>query len=400
MKNSSASAEDSPRDSKSGSPNYKRLKNKLRNSIRKSRNYFKRADVSSASQDKKRAVKSSANVCSSICNYPMAHDESVYRKIHSQLQSAISQESLSPNIRRLIHIDNQICHQQNIRGNLVEVLDICRASKEFRNSSELIESEHLMLVSNLKEFAAKEELIRLWESRNVEENASDSAHATLSVVYLELILRDDAIYEAHFNYYYVCVLSYRDQIEYSAPKERDENRVLFNDLKIIFRQLPANFEIKAEVFVLRLRKNVKLTDGGKVIDSNSSHSSRFRFHGRTILRTVDLVVNKQSQYPAQRNMQKDASGGFIFTMYDIIDGELDLHGGDLNNLRREALVGFQLKIALPPGEDCSGFLNVAQTKWKWDRLWCRVDGFKLNFWPYPTDIPGMVRTFAEQRYVL
>lgn len=385
-----SSADTSPKSSKNGSPNYKKMKNKLRNSIRKSRNYFKRADSANVSHDESRDVETQQNLCSSICNYPKAHDERVYKTIHTELQSALTEKHLPSETLRLIQIDNRICHQQNVRRELNDALEICRASKEFRNSSELIESERLMLVSILKEFAAKEELTRLWQLKNVNDSIN-SSHATLSVVYLELMLREDAIYETHFNYYYVCVLSYRDKVECSAPKERKGNRVIFNDLKFQFRHLPADFVVRCEVFVLRLRKNQKFSDEKKNMQIfNGASSSRFRFHGRTVVRSVDLAINKHKQYPAQRNLRKEANGNFLFTMYDIIDGELDLYGGDLNNLRREALVGFQVEIEFPTGDDCCGFLNVAQKKWKWDRLWCRADGFKLNFWPYPQEFSGVV----------
>lgn len=367
------------------------MKNKLRNSIRKSKGYFKRADVGNMSHDESQNADPSRNMCSSICNYPKAHDEPIYKTIHSELQLALAQENLCSDTLQLIQIDNRVCHQQNVRRELNDALEICRTSKEFRNSSELIESERLMLVSILKEFAAKEELTRLWHLNENYKQSLNTSHATLSVVYLELMLREDAIYETHFNYYYVCVLSYRDKVECSVPKERKGNRVIFNDLKFQFNQLPSNFDVRVEIFVLRLRKNQKFSDEKKNVQiPNVSSSSRFRFHGRTILRSADLTINKHKQYPAQRNLRKESNDSFVFAMYDIIDGELDLYGGDLNNLKREALIGFQIEIEFPSGADCSGFLNVAQKKWKWDRLWCRIDGFKMNFWPYPQEYSGVV----------
>lgn len=389
----STSTETSPKSSKSGgSPNYKLIKQKLRESFRKGKNYLKRSDHTSVSPSKSGVVTSQA--CPIICNYPKAHDENLYRTIHDELQLLASDPSVSAKTLQLIQLDNRILHQRNVRRELSDALEICRSNKEFQNSTELIESERLMLVSNLKELAAKEELTR--RRQFPADQTALSSEALLNVVYFELQLRDDTIFDAHFNYYYVIVLTHRDKVECSPSKERHGNRVIFNDLKIQFAHLAPDFGVRAEVFVLRLRKNQRLSGSESKCSAstealNVPQSSRFRFHGRTILRAEDLAQNRDKQFPAQRKLRRDENGQFVLTMFDIVDGQLDLYGGELNNLKRNCLVGFQIEIGFRAPDECKGFLDVAQKKWKWDRLWCRIDGFKMNFWHYPQEIQGSVR---------
>lgn len=334
----------------------------------------------------------SARPCSSICNYPKSHDEKLYKTIHATLLG-LPDGALTTKEKKLLKLDERILHHQSIRHELSDALEMCRATKEFQNSPELIESERLILVSNLKELAAKEELTRLWQidSDDVATTAANG-RCILSIVYAEFALKEDAIYDTHFNYFYVCVLSHRDTIECSSVKERVGNRVIFNDLQVQFTDLRSSFEVRVEMFVLRLRKNQRHSSSSKNTDSlgtGNSTASRFRFHGRTTLTSCDLSQNKRKQFPAQRNLRKnEQNGSMVFTMYDIVKMDMQLHG-DMNNLNGDALIGFQNEIAFGAIEHC-GFVDIAQKKWKWDRLWCRIDGFRINFWAYPQDATNSV----------
>lgn len=338
--------------------------------------------------------------CSSICNYPKSHDEKLYKTIHSKLVNLpASGGVLTAKEKKLLQLDDRISHHQSIRHELHDALERCRSTKEFQNSPELIESERLILVSNLKELAAKEELTRLWQ---IDDDDIAVTTATgrnvLSIVYAEFPLKDDAIYDTHFNYFYVCVLSHRDNIEFSSVQERNGNRVIFNDLQVQFTDLSPAFEVRVEVFVLRLRKNQRhsrIASSSKNGDSSgvgNAVASRFRFHGRTVLTSRDLSQNKRKQFAAQRNLRKsEKNDDMVFTMYDIVKMDMRLHG-DMNNLSGEALIGFQSEITFGTVEH-SGFVDMAQKKWKWDRLWCRIDGFRMNFWAYPQDATNSVNSF-------
>lgn len=341
----------------------------------------------------------SAQPCSSICNYPKSHDEKLYKTIHSKLLELPTGGVHTAKEKKMLKLNDRIAHHQSIRHELSDALEMCRSTKEFQNSPELIESERLILVSNLKELAAKEELTRLWQidSNDV---ATPDGRCVLSVVYAEFALKEDAIYDTHFNYFYVCVLSHCDTIECSTVKERDGNRVTFNDLQVQFTDLSSAFEVRVEMFVLRLRKNQCHTSIGfsskhtePAPSTGNASASRFRFHGRTTLTSHDLSQNKRKQFAAQRNLRKnEQNDSMVFTMYDIVKMDLQLHG-DMNNLSGDMLIGFQNEITFDSIEH-SGFVDIAQKKWKWDRLWCRIDGFRMNFWAYPQDAANSVNKYS------
>lgn len=334
-----------------------------------------------------------AQPCSSICNYPKSHDEKLYKEIHSKLAELPVDGVLTSKEKTLLQLDDRILHHQSIRHELSDALEMCRSTKEFQNSPELIESERLILVSNLKELAAKEELTRIWQIET-DDVATSTANGrcVLSIVYAEFALKEDAIYDTHFNYFYVCVLSHRDTIECSSVKERNGNRVIFNDLQVQFTNLSASFEVRVEVFVLRLRKYQRHSGSSKNTESlgvGNASASRFRFHGRTTLASHDLSQNKPKQFPAQRNLRRsEQNDSLVFTMYDIVKMEMQLHG-HMNNLTGDTLIGFQNEITFGRIAH-SGFVDIAQNKWKWDRLWCRIDGFRMNFWAYPQDAANSV----------
>lgn len=398
-----SSTNTSPKNSKSNSPNFKLIKNKVRDSFRKSKNYLRSEskrwsdrllDSSRGAADTSHdASVTLAQPCSSICNYPKSHDEKLYKAIHSNLVELPADGVLTSKEKILLQLDDRILHHQSIRHELSDALEMCRSTKEFQNSPELIESERLILVSNLKELAAKEELTRLWQIESDDVRTSTAnGRCVLSIVYAEFALKEDALYDTHFNYFYVCVLSHRDTIECSSVKERNGNRVIFNDLQVQFTNLSPSFEVRVEIFVLRLRKYQRHSGSSKNTDTlgvGNASASRFRFHGRTTLTSRDLSQNKTKQFPAQRNLRKsEQNDSMVFTMYDIVKREMQLHG-HMNNLNGDTLIGFQNEITF----GCiahSGFVDIAQNKWKWDRLWCRIDGFRMNFWAYPQDAANSV----------
>lgn len=328
-----------------------------------------------------------------ISNYPKMYDEKLYNSIHSQIASIPMTSRLSPSEIQLVKLEEKINHQHNIRQELRCALQICRSTKEFQNSAELVESERLMVLSNLKECVAKEELIRLC-SQNAMELMRDTSRGTINIAYLEFSLKDDALYDTHFNYFYFCVCSYHDQIECTSVIERKGNRVIFSNFNIQFIDVMSDFEIRIEVFVLRLRKNLPHnnheTKNYKKLESDAE-LSRFRFQGRTIMISKCLSnkgFDRITQHNTPRNLRKTSTGDYIYTMYDIKSQDMTLYG-DINNLNRAITLGFQNEITFD-SSNVNGFLNIAHTKWKWDRLWGRLDGFFMHFWTYPQDASYLV----------
>ena len=85
----------------------------------------------------------------------------------------------------------------------------------------------------------------------------------------EFPLKDVAIFDQLFNYFYVVVCTYKNQVKATLAIERKkEGVVYFRNTEIKFVNLEADYEIKIEIFELRLRKNVR----------NYSHESKFHLN--------------------------------------------------------------------------------------------------------------------------
>lgn len=66
----------------------------------------------------------------------------------------------------------------------------------------------------------------------------------------------------------------------------------------------------------------------------------------------------------------------------------------MNTLCDSLKIGYQEQLFFADSK-ANGFLNIADAKQKWDRLWCRIDGFSMNFWNYPQDANDTVRVKNE-----
>lgn len=186
-------------------------------------------------------------------HYNDKNAEKVYDYWRAKLTCAESHTSLHE--RHILDLVNQITTQRTIKKQLKTALSVCRSSKEFESSAELIEAERLLLVSNLKEAAAKKELLEL---ENIEQYAnvqrSTENFGTVCFTDFEFPLRDAALYDTLYNYFYVVVCTYKDQIKSSFAKERSGSKVIFQNFEIKFWEVQPDYQIKVEVFVLCLRK--------------------------------------------------------------------------------------------------------------------------------------------------
>lgn len=160
------------------------------------------------------------------------------------------------NMVEIEHLIDVIRKQQCARNQVQSALDVCRSTDEFHNSRELIEAEQLMLMTCLKECSALEQLIALWQNgcEHSDAKAISLGTGTFTIKYLEFRLTNDSIFDAHFNYFYLCVCTYQDQVVFTMAKERASNSIIFNDIRLQFTNLMADFRIRVEVFALRLRK--------------------------------------------------------------------------------------------------------------------------------------------------
>lgn len=239
------------------SPSLKSIKSKFRNSFRIDGRKAIAKNESFATDglgsDETSEVKSCASTSSGSSTD--LQRKKLFESICSRFET-MPNESLA-NGARMKGLIEQIRQQQQMRKSILNALEVCRTNSEFHNSRELVEAEQLMLMSSLKECSALEKLIELWQSDSkMVERVNDLGDGVLTIKYLEFELKVDTIFDTHFNYFYVCVCSYRDQVEFTDSKERTDNRIVFNNLKIQFHSLTPDFEIRVEIYALRLRKNL------------------------------------------------------------------------------------------------------------------------------------------------
>lgn len=177
------------------------------------------------------------------------------QKVQSPLAAAPSMIEIPDQF--MLKLTNQITAQREIRNQLKHAIKICRTTKEFECSSELIEAERLMLLSAKMETCAKLELTRI----DYEEYGLTASPAkcvgTVTIKKIEFDLKSEEMLEQIFQLSYICICSYRDQVVATHSQERNGNKVKFNDIGIKIESLNSTFEIKFEVYVLRLPRQLR-----------------------------------------------------------------------------------------------------------------------------------------------
>lgn len=249
------------------SPSLKAIKTKFRNSFRmdakKPIRTDKNASFMSAGLDLNESSDVKSFTSSSSGSSKDLQRKKVFDSICSRLESMPNDGRV--NGTEITNLIGKIRQQQEMRKSIENALRICRTTSEFHNSRELIEAEQLMLMSNLKECSALEKLVLLWQSDNdqtidqtVSEQEKRLGEGVLTIKYLEFELNNDAIFDTHYNFFYVCVCTHNGQVAVTEAKERNGNRIAFKNLKIQFTNLMADFEIRVEIYALRLRKNAPI----------------------------------------------------------------------------------------------------------------------------------------------
>lgn len=255
--NSSPSSSDKMR--MNGSDIYRSLKDRLRSSFRKSKRFIKNEHrkIANLFDEKSNVKREDGNrVAFNLGDYQRKYESEVdAEEIYQSLSNAGSLTEL--NNQFLAELVNQIKTQCDLKKQLKQALAVCRNTREFECSSELIEAERLMLLSTLKETAARNELSKIDYNGN-EKLLSDSKKVgVVALNHFEFPLKETAMNDMLFNYFYLIVCSYKNQVKASLAKERYEDRVCFRNCEIKFHDLDADYEIRVEVYVLRLRKNAR-----------------------------------------------------------------------------------------------------------------------------------------------
>ncbi|XP_052898638.1 uncharacterized protein LOC128305295 [Anopheles moucheti] len=272
--------------STSGTAVMRNLKEKLRSSFRKSRTFIKheRQRIANYLLEDRSSSKSPSSTTSSPRRHTMreTHANTIghkqggrtsdRRKQESDIESDDMYQSFTQGSNSIVtgssmtelstqHMNDlmqQIIRQSDARKQLKQAVAICRSTREFECSPELIEAERLLLVATQKETAVRNELNKIDYLTNGMTLAEGKRVGTVTLNNFDFPLKETAVRDAMFNYFYVVVCTYKHEVKATIAKERHtDGRVYFRDCPIQFKNLDANYEIKVEVFVLQLRKNVK-----------------------------------------------------------------------------------------------------------------------------------------------
>lgn len=95
-----------------------------------------------------------------------------------------------------------------------------------------------------------------------------------------------------------------------------------------------------------------------------------------------LRSHTSSSYHLPRKLKRVSATKYELASDGLVSSAIILCGQ--KTLCDSIKIGYQEKIYLTDSK-ANGFLNLADTKQKWDRLWCRIDGFAMHFWKYPQD---------------
>ncbi|KFB48573.1 AGAP005783-PA-like protein [Anopheles sinensis] len=478
------------------------LKDKLRSSFRKSKSFIKSerqrfanylleerssgkgstsssCSSSTSSSPRKREGKAQAQARASVTGSDPDSD-GMYRSV---ADGSNSSAIVSTNGGSMTELSNQymselilqIKRQADARKQLKQAVAICRGTREFECSQELIEAERLLLLATLKETAARNELGRIDYAANGMTLAKRKRVGVLALNHFEFPLKETAISDALFNYFYVVVCTYKDQVKGTVAMERrSDGRVYFRDCEIRFHDLDADYEIRVEVFVLRLRKNMKnysfesryhldkdsqkrplgcpsptkkLREAGRMLSFRSSSPksfdfdnefSRFKSQGFLTLTSFTLLTSSSSggesaelggtfdaTYATARTaeVRSEQPTATFLSVPDETE-QSSVHGPyysvssnfqqlirrqgnenvflveDFKYLTLDSMaytsnmagtIGMSVNSEVRfERSDVCGFLDVGEKGdgsdvISWNRRWCKVNGFALEFWNYPQE---------------
>ncbi|XP_052873714.1 uncharacterized protein LOC128279034 [Anopheles cruzii] len=457
------------------------LKQKLRSSFRKSKSFIKTERQRIANyirEERNGSSKNSASSSSSASSSPSRQqqrrpEEETDETYHSLADSArtgsvVAAGSMMELSNQFLgELITQIKQQSDARKQLKQALAICRTTHEFECSTELIEAERLLLLATLKETAARNELSKIDYATNGMTVADRKRVGKVALNHFEFPLKDTAIGDTLFNYFYIVVCTYKHEVRATPAQERrTDGRVYFRDCEIVFRDLDADYEVRVEVFVLRLRKNVKnisfenryhldkdskrtascpspskfRRQAGKMLSFRASSPknfdfdnefSRFKSQGFLTLTSFTLVssnvgvgderagsplgqtidgtyltaaTNNSSTataalldddsptspyYSVSSNFQKmirRQGNQNVFLVEDFKYLALDSMAYTSN---MSGTIGMSVSSEVRfEGSDVHGFLDVGEKvddRINWNRRWCKINGFTLEFWNYPQE---------------
>ncbi|XP_058065934.1 uncharacterized protein LOC131215559 [Anopheles bellator] len=333
--------------SSTGGAVMRNLKQKLRSSFRKSKSFIKTERQRIANyirEERSGSSKNSASSSLSSSSSPTRQqrrqeeetDEMYHSLADSERTSMVAGSMMELSNQFLGELITQIKQQGDARKQLKQALAICRTTHEFECSTELIEAERLLLLATLKETAARNELSKIDYATNGMTVPDRKRVGKVALNHFEFPLKDTAIGDTLFNYFYIVVCTYKHEVRATLAQERrTDGRVYFRDCEIVFRDLDADYEIRVEVFVLRLRKNVKNIsfENRYHLDKESKRTatcpspSKFRRAGKML----SFRTSSPKNFDFDNEFSRFKSQGFLtltsFTLVSSNVGEGDERAG-------------------------------------------------------------------------
>ncbi|KAH8272947.1 hypothetical protein KR018_012255, partial [Drosophila ironensis] len=336
---------------------YRLLKDALRRSYRKGKDFFR--------AEKQRLTHS----------FNMSRDQS--NQTEGELDSSIY---YSFNLDSLLN-DSLTTNEQ-----LAQAVSICRQMPELEISAEMVEAERLLLFSSLRKSVAA--------PRSEEALAARRQTQCLLIDAMQLPVRADVNQDMFFNYHYICTFECEGRIRSTQSVECQNGSALFRDCGLEFysSDKAESLELHCQIFMLRLRKVSTLSlepakslrrGSGNLGSSNSSSSagsgseqimSRFRLHASFSLRPMDLA-------PFDLVASETKTGDKI-CLRSSRSWQLPIKSHTRStNLGPGISITGRVDLRLPKTR-YAGYLNVQdpRNQHNWNRRWCSLDGVQLSVW--------------------
>uniref|UniRef100_A0A1A9WQI6 PH domain-containing protein n=1 Tax=Glossina brevipalpis TaxID=37001 RepID=A0A1A9WQI6_9MUSC len=270
---------------------------------------------------------------------------------------------------------------------LAKAVSICRLVPELEISPEMVEAERLLLYSTLK-----------FERRLFELKPPLGGDQVIMRFYIDemfLQIRPNGNQDMFFNYFYIVTFECGGSVKSTQSVECQNSFVSFPDCGIEFTLCPTILQtrcieeeltVHCNIFMLRLRKVSTLSleprrSPSKINASCASLSSstneivsRFRLHASFSLNALDFAPY---EYVPQESNNSErlclrSSGSCSIPL---------IHQTTSNNLKADIQLRGRAELRYPKRTN-SGFLNVEdpQKQHNWNRRWCTLNGLHMHVW--------------------
>lgn len=147
------------------------------------------------------------------------------------------------------NLDSLLNESLTTNEQLAQAVSICRQMPELEISAEMVEAERLLLFSSLR----KSKPGRL---ANEEALASRRQSQCLLIDGMKLPVRADVNQDMFFNYHYICTFECGGRIRSTQSVECQNGSALFRDCGLEFYSADKaeSLELHCQIFMLRLRK--------------------------------------------------------------------------------------------------------------------------------------------------